>query len=89
MQADRTRFEGPRHIDHALVGTAAPVKLRVLLRFDKRPVHHYVYGSKERQICNLLEAVAGVQPDGLVRCCGNPSQSISMLGIRLRMVVET
>ena len=67
MQADRTRFEGPRHIDHALVGAAAPVKLRVLLRFDKRPVHHYVYGSKERQICNLLEAVAGVQPDGLDR----------------------
>ena len=67
MQTDRAGLPGTPNIDHALIGAAAPAELCVLLRFDERPVHDNIYGIKERQICDLLPAVAcipeNVTPD--------------------------
>ena len=57
----------------------------------------FVYHSHSRMAWGLgtIPAVSRMTGYGYIilvpsaTCCGNPSQSISMAGIRLRMVVET
>ena len=67
MQDDIVNRKRARNIDHALVGTAAPVKLRIGLRLYKTTVDQHVNLIEKRQPLDFLPAIAGVQPDGLVR----------------------
>ena len=67
MQDDTVSRKRARNIDHALVGTAAPVKLRIGLRLYKTTVDQHVNLIEKRQPLDFLPAIAGVQPDGLVR----------------------
>ena len=67
MQDDTVSRKRARNVNHALVGTAAPVKLRIGLRLYKTTVDQHVNLIKKRQPLDFLPAVAGIQPDGLIR----------------------
>ena len=49
MQDDTVSRKRARNINHALVGTAAPVKLRIGLRLYKTTVDQHVNLIKKRQ----------------------------------------
>lgn len=55
------------HIDQALVRAAAPVQRRIGKRLFKASVHQYIDRIQYGKLGDLLPAVAGIHPDGLIR----------------------
>ena len=54
MQDDTVSRKRARNVNHALVGTAAPVKLRIGLRLYKTTVDQHVNLIKKRQPLDFL-----------------------------------
>ena len=57
----------PLNVDQALVSTAAPVQRRIGKRLFKAAVHQNIDCVDQFKLFDLLPAVAGIQPDGLIR----------------------
>ena len=56
-----------KDLETSLIGASLPQKLRILFFVYKFSVHQHIYIAQQRILPNVLPAVAGIHPDGLIR----------------------